>query len=134
MPPVDTDPHFLIHVPQKEDTLCFNINEEPGVVLSLVQDPDTGTGDIMPSAREGGAWALLSSTFSHDQEGQWLWPPLPSPCVPATWLGSAGLLHAPAACLGPIQGLLHRHVTCAGAQDPALGRTPCLIECSAVAS
>ncbi|XP_022272283.2 inter-alpha-trypsin inhibitor heavy chain H1-like isoform X1 [Canis lupus familiaris] len=39
---VDTDPHFLIHVPQKEDTLCFNINEEPGVILSLVQDPDTG--------------------------------------------------------------------------------------------
>ncbi|XP_026976890.1 inter-alpha-trypsin inhibitor heavy chain H1 [Sagmatias obliquidens] len=39
---VDTDPHFLIHVPQKEDTLCFNISEEPGVVLSLVQDPDTG--------------------------------------------------------------------------------------------
>ncbi|XP_069331969.1 inter-alpha-trypsin inhibitor heavy chain H1 isoform X1 [Eulemur rufifrons] len=39
---VDTDPHFIIHVPQKEDTLCFNINEEPGVILSLVQDPDTG--------------------------------------------------------------------------------------------
>ncbi|XP_007950264.1 inter-alpha-trypsin inhibitor heavy chain H1 [Orycteropus afer afer] len=39
---VDTDPHFIIHVPQKEDTLCFNINEEPGVVLNLVQDPDTG--------------------------------------------------------------------------------------------
>lgn len=43
VPPVDTDPHFIIRVPQKEDTLCFNINEEPGVVLSLVQDPDTGT-------------------------------------------------------------------------------------------
>ncbi|XP_036911674.1 inter-alpha-trypsin inhibitor heavy chain H1 [Sturnira hondurensis] len=39
---VDTDPHFIIHVPQKEDALCFNINEEPGVVLSLVQNPDTG--------------------------------------------------------------------------------------------
>ncbi|XP_004864434.1 inter-alpha-trypsin inhibitor heavy chain H1 isoform X1 [Heterocephalus glaber] len=39
---VDTDPHFIIRVPQKEDTLCFNINEEPGVILSLVQDPDTG--------------------------------------------------------------------------------------------
>ncbi|XP_062970140.1 inter-alpha-trypsin inhibitor heavy chain H1 [Cynocephalus volans] len=39
---VDTDPHFIIYVPQKEDTLCFNINEEPGVILSLVQDPDTG--------------------------------------------------------------------------------------------
>ncbi|XP_016065719.1 PREDICTED: inter-alpha-trypsin inhibitor heavy chain H1 [Miniopterus natalensis] len=39
---VDTDPHFIIHVPQKEDTLCFNINEEPGVILNLVQDPNTG--------------------------------------------------------------------------------------------
>lgn len=40
--PVDTDPHFIIYVPQREDSLCFNINEEPGVILSLVQDPDTG--------------------------------------------------------------------------------------------
>nr|XP_017199136.2 inter-alpha-trypsin inhibitor heavy chain H1 isoform X2 [Oryctolagus cuniculus] len=39
---VDTDPHFIIHVPQKEDALCFNINEQPGVILSLVQDPNTG--------------------------------------------------------------------------------------------
>ncbi|XP_054451027.1 inter-alpha-trypsin inhibitor heavy chain H1 [Pteronotus mesoamericanus] len=39
---VDTDPHFIIYVPQRKDTLCFNINEEPGVVLSLVQDPSTG--------------------------------------------------------------------------------------------
>uniref|UniRef100_A0A8C6QYS5 Inter-alpha-trypsin inhibitor heavy chain H1 n=1 Tax=Nannospalax galili TaxID=1026970 RepID=A0A8C6QYS5_NANGA len=39
---VDTDPHFIIYIPQKEDSLCFNINEEPGVILSLVQDPDTG--------------------------------------------------------------------------------------------
>ncbi|XP_007519241.1 inter-alpha-trypsin inhibitor heavy chain H1 [Erinaceus europaeus] len=39
---VDTDPHFIIHVPQKDDALCFNINEEPGVVLSLVQDLVTG--------------------------------------------------------------------------------------------
>lgn len=40
--PVDTDPHFIIYVPTKEDSLCFNINEEPGVILNLVQDPDTG--------------------------------------------------------------------------------------------
>ncbi|XP_042535861.1 inter-alpha-trypsin inhibitor heavy chain H1 isoform X1 [Dipodomys spectabilis] len=39
---VDTDPHFIIHVPQKEDALCFNINEKPGAILNLVQDPDTG--------------------------------------------------------------------------------------------
>ncbi|KAL2803698.1 inter-alpha-trypsin inhibitor heavy chain H1 isoform b [Daubentonia madagascariensis] len=59
---VDTDPHFIIHVPQKEDNLCFNINEEPGVILSLVQDLDTGfsvNGQLIgnkarsPGQREG---------------------------------------------------------------------------------
>ncbi|ETE57299.1 Inter-alpha-trypsin inhibitor heavy chain H3, partial [Ophiophagus hannah] len=39
---VDGDPHFIIAVPQKEDALCFNINEEPGVVLNLIRDPVTG--------------------------------------------------------------------------------------------
>ncbi|KAM3848236.1 inter-alpha-trypsin inhibitor heavy chain H3-like [Vipera latastei] len=39
---VDGDPHFIIAVPQKEDALCFNINEEPGVVINLVRDPVTG--------------------------------------------------------------------------------------------
>lgn len=52
---VDTDPHFIIYVPQKEDSLCFNINEEPGVILSLVQDPNTGMAGNVSSAR----WAEL---------------------------------------------------------------------------
>lgn len=39
---VDGDPHFIISVPQKEDALCFNINEHPGVVLNLIRDPVTG--------------------------------------------------------------------------------------------
>ncbi|XP_051840876.1 inter-alpha-trypsin inhibitor heavy chain H1 [Antechinus flavipes] len=39
---VDGDPHFIIQVPEKDDAICFNINEEPGVVLNLIQDPDTG--------------------------------------------------------------------------------------------
>ncbi|KAK9406270.1 inter-alpha-trypsin inhibitor heavy chain H3 [Crotalus adamanteus] len=39
---VDGDPHFIIAVPQKEDALCFNINEEPGVVINLIRDPVTG--------------------------------------------------------------------------------------------
>ncbi|XP_062977228.1 inter-alpha-trypsin inhibitor heavy chain H3-like isoform X2 [Elgaria multicarinata webbii] len=39
---VDGDPHFIIDVPQKEDALCFNINEDPGVVLNLIRDPITG--------------------------------------------------------------------------------------------
>ncbi|XP_021265243.1 inter-alpha-trypsin inhibitor heavy chain H3-like isoform X2 [Numida meleagris] len=39
---VDGDPHFIISVPQKEDAICFNINENPGAVLSLINDPITG--------------------------------------------------------------------------------------------
>uniref|UniRef100_A0A8D2Q8F8 Inter-alpha-trypsin inhibitor heavy chain H3 n=1 Tax=Varanus komodoensis TaxID=61221 RepID=A0A8D2Q8F8_VARKO len=41
-PKFDGDPHFIIDVPQKEDALCFNINEDPGVVLNLIRDPTTG--------------------------------------------------------------------------------------------
>uniref|UniRef100_G3VM17 Inter-alpha-trypsin inhibitor heavy chain H3 n=1 Tax=Sarcophilus harrisii TaxID=9305 RepID=G3VM17_SARHA len=39
---VDGDPHFIIEVPEKDDALCFNIDAQPGVVLNLIQDPDTG--------------------------------------------------------------------------------------------
>ncbi|XP_022353647.1 inter-alpha-trypsin inhibitor heavy chain H3 isoform X2 [Enhydra lutris kenyoni] len=39
---VDGDPHFIIQVPQKDDAICFNINEDPGTVLRLIQDPVTG--------------------------------------------------------------------------------------------
>ncbi|NWJ02154.1 ITIH3 inhibitor, partial [Crypturellus undulatus] len=39
---VDGDPHFIIPVPQKEDAICFNINENPGAVLNLIKDPVTG--------------------------------------------------------------------------------------------
>ncbi|NXK78582.1 ITIH3 inhibitor, partial [Amazona guildingii] len=39
---VDGDPHFIISVPEKEDAICFNINENPGAVLNLITDPVTG--------------------------------------------------------------------------------------------
>ncbi|XP_036594579.1 inter-alpha-trypsin inhibitor heavy chain H3 [Trichosurus vulpecula] len=39
---VDGDPHFIIEVPQKDGALCFNIDVQPGVVLNLIRDPDTG--------------------------------------------------------------------------------------------
>lgn len=46
---VDGDPHFIIQVPGKSDTICFNIDEKPGTVLSLIQDPVTGraTGGVL---------------------------------------------------------------------------------------
>lgn len=59
--PVDTDPHFIIYVPSKDDSLCFNINEEPGVILNLVQDPDTGMVGNVPSARWGRASVPIPS-------------------------------------------------------------------------
>uniref|UniRef100_A0A803SVS6 Inter-alpha-trypsin inhibitor heavy chain H3 n=1 Tax=Anolis carolinensis TaxID=28377 RepID=A0A803SVS6_ANOCA len=40
--PFDGDPHFIIDVPLKEDALCFNINDDPGIVLNLIRDPATG--------------------------------------------------------------------------------------------
>ncbi|XP_073430393.1 inter-alpha-trypsin inhibitor heavy chain H3-like isoform X2 [Dendrobates tinctorius] len=39
---VDSDPHFVINVPQKSDALCFNIQEKPGVILSLIKDQELG--------------------------------------------------------------------------------------------
>ncbi|XP_023611445.1 inter-alpha-trypsin inhibitor heavy chain H3-like [Myotis lucifugus] len=39
---VDGDPHFIIQVRGKKDAICFNIDEEPGTVLRLIQDPITG--------------------------------------------------------------------------------------------
>ncbi|XP_031217055.1 inter-alpha-trypsin inhibitor heavy chain H3 isoform X2 [Mastomys coucha] len=47
---VDGDPHFIIQVPGKNDTICFNIDEKPGTVLRLIQDPVSGitvTGQII---------------------------------------------------------------------------------------
>ncbi|XP_039627081.1 inter-alpha-trypsin inhibitor heavy chain H3-like [Polypterus senegalus] len=39
---VDGDPHFMIPVPAKNDNICFNIDEKPGVIFNLVKDPVTG--------------------------------------------------------------------------------------------
>lgn len=44
MPSVDGDPHFIIQVRENKDVICFNIDEEPGTVLRLIQDPVTGGG------------------------------------------------------------------------------------------
>ncbi|KAM3878582.1 inter-alpha-trypsin inhibitor heavy chain H3-like [Diretmus argenteus] len=42
MPVVDGDPHFMIELPEREDSLCFNINDEPGTIFNLVRDPTSG--------------------------------------------------------------------------------------------
>ncbi|XP_010777740.1 inter-alpha-trypsin inhibitor heavy chain H3-like [Notothenia coriiceps] len=39
---VDGDPHFLIELPERDDALCFNINNKPGTIFNLVRDPIPG--------------------------------------------------------------------------------------------
>ncbi|XP_074470749.1 inter-alpha-trypsin inhibitor heavy chain H3-like isoform X1 [Sebastes fasciatus] len=39
---VDGDPHFMIELPDRDDALCFNINEVPGTIFNLVSDPKQG--------------------------------------------------------------------------------------------
>lgn len=43
-PPVDNDPHFIIHLPTNNMDVCFNIDSKPGHILNLVSDKGTGTG------------------------------------------------------------------------------------------
>uniref|UniRef100_W5L7G5 Inter-alpha-trypsin inhibitor heavy chain H3 n=1 Tax=Astyanax mexicanus TaxID=7994 RepID=W5L7G5_ASTMX len=40
---LDGDPHFIIGLPDKNDALCFNIDDKPGTIFNLVKDPLTGT-------------------------------------------------------------------------------------------
>ncbi|XP_058479584.1 inter-alpha-trypsin inhibitor heavy chain H2 [Solea solea] len=39
---VDNDPHFIIHLPQSNMDVCFNIDSKPGHILNLVSDPGAG--------------------------------------------------------------------------------------------
>lgn len=39
---VDGDPHFMIELPERDDALCFNINNKPGTIFNLVRDPKSG--------------------------------------------------------------------------------------------
>ena len=32
----------MIELPEREDALCFNINDKPGTILNLVRDPKSG--------------------------------------------------------------------------------------------
>ncbi|XP_077384752.1 inter-alpha-trypsin inhibitor heavy chain H3-like [Festucalex cinctus] len=39
---VDGDPHFIIELPDRDDALCFNINDKPGTIYNLVKDTKSG--------------------------------------------------------------------------------------------
>ncbi|KAM9324457.1 inter-alpha-trypsin inhibitor heavy chain H3-like [Gastrophryne carolinensis] len=63
---VDSDPHFVIHVPSKNDFLCFNIQEEPGVVLNLVEDQELGiavNGELIGNKKTGNSVASNETYF-----------------------------------------------------------------------
>ncbi|NXR04331.1 ITIH3 inhibitor, partial [Sagittarius serpentarius] len=63
---VDGDPHFIISVPQKEDAICFNINENPGTVLNLINDPVTGitvNGELIGDKRANSDAKIQNTYF-----------------------------------------------------------------------
>ncbi|NWS80008.1 ITIH3 inhibitor, partial [Toxostoma redivivum] len=63
---VDGDPHFIISVPQKKDAICFNINENPGVILNLINDPVTGitvNGELIGDKRVNSDAKIQNSYF-----------------------------------------------------------------------
>ncbi|XP_043860153.1 inter-alpha-trypsin inhibitor heavy chain H3-like isoform X3 [Dromiciops gliroides] len=65
-PGEDGDPHFIIEVPQKDDALCFNIDAQPGVVLNLIRDPDTGitvNGEIIGEKKASSETKKMKSYF-----------------------------------------------------------------------
>uniref|UniRef100_A0A665UUP7 Inter-alpha-trypsin inhibitor heavy chain H3 n=1 Tax=Echeneis naucrates TaxID=173247 RepID=A0A665UUP7_ECHNA len=39
---LDGDPHFLIELPDRNDALCFNINDKPGTIFNLVRHSGSG--------------------------------------------------------------------------------------------
>uniref|UniRef100_A0A8C5UYL1 Inter-alpha-trypsin inhibitor heavy chain 2 n=1 Tax=Microcebus murinus TaxID=30608 RepID=A0A8C5UYL1_MICMU len=39
---VENDPHFIIYLPKSQNNICFNIDSEPGKILNLVSDPESG--------------------------------------------------------------------------------------------
>ncbi|NXU83286.1 ITIH3 inhibitor, partial [Xiphorhynchus elegans] len=63
---IDGDPHFIISVPQKKDAICFNINENPGTVLNLINDPVTGitvNGELIGDKRANSDAKIQNSYF-----------------------------------------------------------------------
>uniref|UniRef100_A0A8C9L4M9 Inter-alpha-trypsin inhibitor heavy chain H3 n=1 Tax=Serinus canaria TaxID=9135 RepID=A0A8C9L4M9_SERCA len=65
-PDIDGDPHFIISVPQKKDAICFNINENPGMILNLINDPVTGitvNGELIGDKRPNSDAKIQNSYF-----------------------------------------------------------------------
>ncbi|NXH20164.1 ITIH3 inhibitor, partial [Bucco capensis] len=63
---VDGDPHFIISVPQRKDAICFNINEDPGAVLNLINDPVTGitvNGELIGDKRPNSNAKIQNTYF-----------------------------------------------------------------------
>ncbi|NXY21459.1 ITIH3 inhibitor, partial [Atrichornis clamosus] len=63
---IDGDPHFIISVPQKKDAICFNINENPGTILNLINDPVTGitvNGELIGDKRANSDAKIQNSYF-----------------------------------------------------------------------
>ncbi|KAK9400197.1 inter-alpha-trypsin inhibitor heavy chain H2 [Crotalus adamanteus] len=39
---VDSDPHFIINLSRQQKNICFNIDSQPGAILNLISDVESG--------------------------------------------------------------------------------------------
>ncbi|XP_053571779.1 inter-alpha-trypsin inhibitor heavy chain H3 [Bombina bombina] len=63
---VDSDPHFIIRVPKKNDALCFNIQGNEGMVFSLVNDPTLGiavNGELIGNKKTNNSKLSSNETY-----------------------------------------------------------------------
>ncbi|CAL8336642.1 unnamed protein product [Merluccius merluccius] len=63
---LDGDPHFMIELPEREDALCFDINDSPGTILNLVRDPASGflvNGEIVAKKQNKAAASGQVNTY-----------------------------------------------------------------------
>ncbi|XP_053570492.1 inter-alpha-trypsin inhibitor heavy chain H3 [Bombina bombina] len=63
---VDSDPHFIIRVPKKNDSLCFNIQGKEGMVFSLVNDPTLGiavNGELIGNKKTNNSSLSSNETY-----------------------------------------------------------------------
>lgn len=37
----------MIELPNRDDALCFNINDKPGTIFNLVRDPQSGKNKVL---------------------------------------------------------------------------------------
>ena len=56
----DSDPHFLLHIPHGNLTVCFNVMGKQGEIYNLISDPELGKKMLDSQDKMGLSWWIAS--------------------------------------------------------------------------